>query len=55
MSWTNQSKQSGLFYLLQEIASYILQEDNGRIKLQSSIDFTNQSKNTSIWTNQNKS
>ena len=45
-TFTPQSKVSGLFYLLQEISSYLLQENGGRIKLQGSIDWTGQSKNT---------
>ena len=54
-TFTPQSKVSGLFYLLQEISSYLLQENGGRIKLQGSIDWTGQSKNTTTFTNQDKS
>jgi len=54
-SFTNQSKTSstwdyGVYYLLQEIGDYLLQENGGKIVLQES---TNQKTPTS-WTNQTK-
>ena len=53
--YTNQSKQSGLFYLLQEIGYYLLQENGHRIILEESIDWSKRTKNLDSWTNLNKS
>ena len=51
---TSQSKKSGRYFLLQENAFYLLQENGFRILLQSSMSWLNNSKNTSVQTNQTK-
>jgi len=55
-SFTNQTKHSatfdvGLYYLLQEIGDYLLQENGGKIVLQESFGFLT----PTTWTNQSKS
>jgi hypothetical protein len=65
MTWTNQTKHSssftnetkhsssfdnGVWYLLQEIGDYLLQESGGKIVLQKSWNF----KTPITWTNQTK-
>lgn len=64
-TWNNQSKNSatfsdqttdsGLFFLLQEISDYILQENGYRILLQESIDWAGLSKGSASFSNQAKS
>ena len=51
---TTQTKVGGRFFLLQEILDYILQENNYRILLSNSIEWSDNSKNTSGWININK-
>lgn len=64
MSWDNQTKSStsftteemnsGLFFLLQEIGDWLLQENGYPILLDQSIEYAKQSKSSSIFTNQAK-
>ena len=64
MAWSNESKSSssftaeemnsGLFFLLQEIGDYLLQENGYPILLDQSIDWGDGTLNTSSFTNQIK-
>lgn len=64
MAWTNldkststfipQEKVGRAFYLLQEMADYLLQENGYKIVLQESMEWSNGTKHTSTFTNQTK-
>jgi hypothetical protein len=51
---TNQDKISGLFFLLQQIGDYILQENGYPILLEESMEWNLNTKNTSSFTNLTK-
>jgi len=44
-TYADQSKTSGIFFLLQEIGKFLLQENGHRIITQESISWTNLTKN----------
>lgn len=63
-TWTNQSKNdtdyddqsktSGIFFLLQELGKYLLQENGYRIITQESISWSGGTLNTASYDNQSK-
>jgi hypothetical protein len=53
-SFTTEAMNSGQFFLLQENFDWLLQENGYPILLDQSVDYSNQSKNSSVFNNQAK-